>query len=72
VERVRRRQILYDRLGELLRELAVLVMVFGSLDALIQREIRNPVAWVLGSLLVATTAFTPGHWCAVESEEKPE
>ena len=64
-----RKQALYKYGGEFLREVAVLVMVFGSLDSLIEKEIRSPVVWVLGSSLVAAMAFALGYWCGIEYEE---
>jgi hypothetical protein len=72
VEPVRKKQLLYSHGGEFLRELAVLVMVFGTLDSLIQKEIRSPLAWVLGSCLVAGIAFAPGHRFRIEAEELAE
>jgi hypothetical protein len=62
-------RLLYTHTGEFLRELAVLVMVFGNLDSLIQKEIRSPPAWVLGSCTIAGMAFALGHWCGTEAEE---
>jgi hypothetical protein len=72
MEPARKRHLLYKHGGELLRELAVLVLVFGTLDSLIQKEIRSPGAWVVGSVLIAGMAFALRHWCGVESEEPQE
>jgi hypothetical protein len=72
MERMRKKELLYSHGGEFLRELAVLVMVFGNLDSMIQKEIRSPPAWVLGSCLVAGIAFALGHRFRIEAEELTE
>ena len=36
-----KRRLLYKHIGEFLREMAVLVIVFGNLESLVQKELRN-------------------------------
>ncbi|HXT96984.1 MAG TPA: hypothetical protein VN853_11840 [Polyangia bacterium] len=62
-----KRRLLYEHTGELFREMAVLVVVFGILDALIQRDLPGWPIWVLTSVVVSIMAFALGHWCAVEA-----
>ncbi len=52
-----KRRLLYKHIGEFLREMAVLVIVFGQ------------PGWVLAFVLMSMLAFALGHWCGIEAEE---
>jgi hypothetical protein len=63
------RLLLYKHVGEFFRELAVLVMVFGILDSLFQKDPSGPIGWVLAFTSVSIMAFALGHRCGAAAEE---
>lgn len=72
MERWAKRKILYRHVGEFLREVAVLVIVFGILDSLIQKDLRGQPSWVLGRVVIAGLTFGLGHRCGIEGEESED
>ncbi len=63
------RLLLYKHVGEFFRQLAVLVMVFGILDSLFQKDPTPQIGWVLAFTSVSIMAFVLGHWCGATVEE---
>jgi hypothetical protein len=72
MERWAKRRLLYRHVGEFLREVAVLVIVFGILASLIEKDLRGQPRWVLGCVIIASLTFGLGHRCGIEAEESED